>query len=140
MPQQHSAAVAPLSRPGDSYTRFLDVAAYLALACAIVGLPFCVWLLASYLSEFGPEWLYWLLTQNRNDPVRKVIDSAQLIGLCMSAAGLLVGGLLVWWSRRRGAQRPAARWALILGIAGVSLVAIGVATMLVAFFVWQGPA
>jgi hypothetical protein len=139
MSQEDAAVVVHPSRAGGSAARVLDVASYLALVCAVVGLPFCLWVLASYLSQLGPEWLYWLVTQNDHDALRKLIDRAQLIGLCLSIGGLVAGGLLVWWSRRRGIRRPVARWALILGIAGVSFVAIGVVAMIVSFMAWEGP-
>jgi peptidoglycan biosynthesis protein MviN/MurJ (putative lipid II flippase) len=103
-------------------------------------LPLCLWILASYLSELGPEKIYWLVTQNANDGVRKIIDRAQLIGLCLSAGGLIAGGLLVWLGRRRGVREPVACWALVLGIVGVSLVGIGVLAMIVSFMAWDGPA
>jgi hypothetical protein len=128
------------SAPRRSAATPAKVGAWAALLCSVVGLPWCVWLLAYYLSQFGPDWVFQLVTQASNDPLRRAIDHGSAVGLILALLGLIAGGLISWRNRRRGALSRVAHWALGIGVLGVSMFAIGVLSMLIAFAMWEGPA
>jgi hypothetical protein len=131
---------AAAAEPGRRRHGRVEVAARIALVCSVAGLPMCFWLLAYYLAQFGPNWLFQLVSQNAHHSMSRLLDRASAIGLLLAVVGLVVGVVIARRSTRTGRLSRAARWAWRLGALGLAVVLAGVLSMLISFLLWAGPA
>jgi hypothetical protein len=110
-----------------------------ALVCAAVGTPLCLWLFFCYVAEqFGPDWLFQLASQNAHPGLSRALDLGTAASVILAIVGALLGGVVLLVGKRRGVRSRPARIAWYLGLSCVGLIAIGILMNIVGFFTGFG--
>ena len=131
----------PTTEPRRSQTRRASGLARAALACAVIGLPLCLWLFAALMSTCGPDRVFEALWQANHNGVGLVVELALATGPLLSLLGAGLGLALVLWGRRRDAVPRPAGLALCVGSAGLLAVctALAVCFAVNAVLIIEGP-